>query len=391
MPESQALAEPASAGIHEPMLCLLLLACAADTAPKPADSGSAGSTAPAEPAPAWSAPDALGPYAVGTHTDTVDSPDGPLTVEVWYPASPAADAVPSAYGDLSVAQSAFRDAPPDRRGAPYPVVAFSHGFGGVRYQSAFLTEYLASHGLVVVAVDHPGHTLFDLDPDRTAEIAVQRPGQVAAAVSGLDGLAEPYDGLGDTARYAVVGHSFGAFTALVVGGGRLDPARAADHCATTPTPGCGFIDGLALAGADQAAPDPRAVVTVALAPGGHFAFVDGPEGLAAVRRPLLIAGSADADLPYDSEARPVFDELGPEGRLATLVDGGHWAFTDLCLVTTGLLDCIGPPDWMDPERVRALTQGMVTAQVRAFLIDSEADLPWTEGAAWAGDDVTWEP
>jgi hypothetical protein len=103
---------------------------------------------------------------------------------------------------------------------------------------------------------------------------------------------------------------------------------------------------------------------------------------------LLIAGSADADLPYEREARPVWDELASPRRLATLHDAGHWAFTDLCLVTTGLLDCMGPPEWMDSARVRQLTTTLTTAHIRRFLLDEEADIPWTLDPE--ATDITWE-
>lgn len=36
----------------------------------------------------------------------------------------------------------------------WPVIIFSHGFGGCAKQSAFLTSYLADHGYIVIAPDH---------------------------------------------------------------------------------------------------------------------------------------------------------------------------------------------------------------------------------------------
>src|SRR5688572_17961570 len=91
--------------------------------------------------PAPRAADAVGPYAVGATTlEFTDARGVSLTVEVWYPADPDPGMVPTGYGVLSVVRNAYRDPPPDRRGAPYPLVAFSHGYGGIRYQSTFLTE-----------------------------------------------------------------------------------------------------------------------------------------------------------------------------------------------------------------------------------------------------------
>lgn len=44
---------------------------------------------------------------------------------------------------------------PKERG-PRPVVIFSHGLGGSREGSEFLLSYLAAHGYVAVAIQHPG-------------------------------------------------------------------------------------------------------------------------------------------------------------------------------------------------------------------------------------------
>jgi predicted dienelactone hydrolase len=61
----------------------------------------------------------------------------------------------------------------------WPVIVFSHGFGGIRFQSYFLTERLATHGFIVIAPDHPGNTLVDFaqlgDDAAQAQSAIDRP------------------------------------------------------------------------------------------------------------------------------------------------------------------------------------------------------------------------
>ena len=47
------------------------------------------------------------------------------------------------------------DAPIATNGGPFVVLLFNHRWGGLRTQDTFLTEDLASHGYVVVAIDHP--------------------------------------------------------------------------------------------------------------------------------------------------------------------------------------------------------------------------------------------
>lgn len=115
---------------------------------------------------------------VGVRTETWND----LTLEVWYPApdSVAGEAtepvdfyahIPGevearvgAFSFPAVDSGAVRDAPLRWPEAPYPVLVFSHGFGGVREQSVSLTTHLASRGYVVVATDHVGRRMEDLLP-----------------------------------------------------------------------------------------------------------------------------------------------------------------------------------------------------------------------------------
>ncbi len=139
------------------------------------------------PAGPDAAPDASdwGPFPVGVTTlyltDTErtleDGSPRVVPVEVWYPAATSqgalrsyavADFVPEERLKLEdidpdtlpwLTSSSLDEAGPDTAHGPYPLVVFSHGNGGMRLQSLFFTEYLASHGYVVAAPDHMGNTL----------------------------------------------------------------------------------------------------------------------------------------------------------------------------------------------------------------------------------------
>lgn len=342
-------------------------------------------------APAPVAADAPGPYRVGATTLVVPRDDlGPLTVEVWYPAAPPADSAPGRYTAdvLGIDGGAYRDAPVRGVGGPYPVVAFSHGFGGVRWQSAFLCERLASHGFVVVAPDHDGSTLTTLRPQEAADVAVRRPTDIADAV---DALADPgVAGLVVDARaYAMIGHSFGAWTALAVAGGRLDLDGFEAACAAGAGPACAFFDGQTFdrdAATRWAVADPRATVAVMLAPGGWYAFGRDGSGLRTVATPLVIGGTRDGDLPYAREIRPTYDALGAPKVLATLEGAGHWGFTDLC----GLLpveDCAGAAGgFLDPADTRRITQTLAVAWVRTRLSTVPDGMRVASDAAWLDAD-----
>lgn len=126
------------------------------------------------------------------------------------------------------------------RAGQWPVVIFSHGAGGVRFQSVFLTDYLASHGYVVVAPDHEGDAtvteiegeIVTVDPtlDNFVESALKRPRDVQFIIDEL----EKYNASGEhflrghlqlSVGVGLTGHSFGSFTSITTAG--LDPRIAA--------------------------------------------------------------------------------------------------------------------------------------------------------------------
>lgn len=371
------------------LTALLLLAACNPAVEEPAP-------LPARDAP--TSPDAPGPYAVGTTTHTFTDARGvELTVEIWYPALPETDAAPSDYGQLSLARNAYRDAAPDLRDEPFPLVAFSHGYGGIRYQSTFLTEHLASHGFVVVAPDHPHNTLFDLDADLTDQVALARPGDITAAVDEVARLAvdDPrFAELVDAAQFAMVGHSFGGWTTLAVSGGLVDLDATTAHCEEEPTASCRFLDLSGSPDTSSTQPDPRVATMVSLAPGGAYTFAAG--SLHSAPSPMVIGGGLDGDMPYDTEIRPAFDALGPGATMVTYARSGHWAFTDLCDLLDVLEDCQGEPEgYMEPLAIQQLTNTLVTAHLQRHLLATSAATdvsdPWLSPSTWdAEDDVTLE-
>ena len=357
-----------------------------------------------EPTPAplpYNDPAELGPYGVGARSFTwFDGRDKLLTAELWYPADVEPGSEGDDYGPISRTGIAHRDAEPDLRGAPWPLVAFSHGFGGVRYQSTLLTEHLASHGFVVVAVDHPRNTLFDLDEDAGAQVASERPADVSASVDrvhevaangwfGLRDLVDPEAGFG------MLGHSFGGWTTMAVAGGLIDPAHAASWCAEHDDPACGFLGDIGdVDDAGQARPDPRVVASVALAPGAWYTF--GPEGPGDIATPLILGGDRDGDMPYDEEILPLYEHISsPDKALLTLHGAGHWGFTDLCttLQVDAFDDCQGAEGgFLDPEISAAITNEATTAWFQVHLAGEERAAGSIDPARWAEHaDATWIP
>lgn len=355
----------------------ILLACAG---PQDIDTGAG--------PPTFYAPDAPGPFIAGTEeaefTDGLD-----YTVQVWFPASTASDD-PYRYDDF-IEGTARDDGVPDCA-APRPVLVFSHGNVGVRYQSIFLTEHLATHGWVVVAPDHPGNTFFD-DSASLAELLLRRPVDAVAAFDWLVDVAAAPGGLLEgcvdpDAGYAMGGHSFGGYTSLVVAGATLDAPASADWCAAHPNDWLcdDFAEVMAEVGQTQLhLGDARVWAAVPMAPAGYEVLVG---GLADIAVPtMMLGGSLDTLTPMDGQVTPLYAGLAVEPRfLGELEGAGHFTFSDACALLPTFEDCA--PPYLDPSVAHPIIATATTAflqwvqgeeQAAAWLPDpDEALWTWTE-------------
>lgn len=294
-------------------LAALLAGCAADDGPSDDASGGGSDSGSAAVTADYAAP---GPATPGTFESTLSGSTGAtLTVQAWYPAEDS-DAAPITY-DSAYQGGAIQGATPACDG-PRPVLVFSHGNGGVRWQSPFFTEHLASHGWVVAAPDHLGNTLFDMGTVDYNEIILRRPLDVQDTfdwvVAQSDDPNSPLYGCVDAAAgYAVAGHSFGGFTTYATAGAPFD------HPET---------------GATEDRGDDRVWAALAMAPWDVFGIL-GP-GNANITVPVMtLGGTRDATTPW-SMISGLHDQLTVTPRyLGEFPDAGHYSFAPVsCLLYT---------------------------------------------------------
>jgi predicted dienelactone hydrolase len=311
--------------------------------------------------------DVLAPDAAKGSAPLVDRA---LTVELWYPARPAAaDArvvykaslpsePPAPAAHFSIPGIAVRDAPPVGRG--HPLVIVSHGYSNDPNAMIWLTENLASKGYVVAAIAHDDPPI--TDRTRFAQPLMRRPLDIAFVAQTLQRtLAD--DDLVDPTRTALVGYSMGGYGVLTAAGATLDP----DGGAIKRVPGnlmLPFARGGAMSGS-LLVKGLRAVVAISPAGAGTFASW-GTEGVRAITAPLLlIAGDDDRTVDYKTGARAIFDAAsGAHRYLLTFKGGGHAIGLDP--VPDAMRDKLWDQDWFeDPvwrkDRINAINAHFITA------------------------------
>ena len=288
-------------------------------------------------------PDKAGPFVVGVKTITVidtkrktnEFPEGrPLVIDIWYPAVPPKEGTPKDAYDVSkdsppatqevikqtgiaipnLAQEAYRDAELYRKGGPYPLILYSHGSGGIRFQSVFQCPHLASHGYIVVSPDHVNNTLYDILAGKDArdsgillQSADDRPKDMVFVYEEMkrrnQDAQDTFSGMIKPEQVGITGHSFGGFTSI------LTPRDLPELKVSIPqAPFTSLFTGLGV--------QPRHLKDLPI---------------------MVLAAKKDLTLDYGDEQRGFYEKMiegewfGAAPRyLVTLERGGHFTYSNIC-------------------------------------------------------------
>ena len=309
----------------------------------------------------WSNASIAKPSVVGETHRTASQPSAAvrdaqhssdLRITVWYPAKAGSVAKALDIGPVehpvfhvgSVATDApFANEPPGKR---HPVILLSHGFGGTARVMGWFGIELAAEGYVVIAVDHPGNNGIDEMTVAGATLWWERAEDLKRA---FDFVANDPE-LGphiDKTRVGAAGFSAGGFTALVLGGARVNQAQYLEFCHSHPDDGvCRPQVEFSVTEADfnRILQDPAVAAIVAHASDDHSlpavkaVFAMAPalvqaltvESLRAIKKPVsIVAGDADTVAPPETNAR-VAAKMIPGAHLQMLPGAGHYAFLSTC-------------------------------------------------------------
>jgi predicted dienelactone hydrolase len=304
---------------------------------------------------------AQGSHAVGYRVFSTTGVQGqPLTVRAWYPAVGATAetatityTAPNKFGEqitpgeeITSVGRALADGRPDTTGGPYPLVVFSHGFALSPIDYGTLVEHYASQGYVVLAPEH--NESFDGSLTGFWEELIDRPVDISRTIDHAEQLSrsgEPLAGMIDLDDVAVVGHSYGGYTALAAAGAQFDFAAYKDRCAAlaaddprnffcAPLPN--ESDMAMRAGLDEVPSglwpsfgDPRITAAISLA---GDAYLFDQRGLAELEVPVMaMGGTIDEGTPYTWGAKLTYDHAGSTNKtLVSFPGAGHFLFLDPC-------------------------------------------------------------
>jgi predicted dienelactone hydrolase len=304
---------------------------------------------------------AQGSHAVGYRVFSTTGAQGqPLTVRAWYPAVGATAetatityTAPNKFGEqitpgeeITSVGRALADGRPDTTGGPYPLVVFSHGFALSPIVYGTLVEHYASQGYVVLAPEH--NESFDGSLTGFWKELIDRPVDIRRTIDHAEQLSrsgEPLAGMIDLDDVAVVGHSYGGYTALAAAGAQFDFAAYKDRCAAlaaddprnffcAPLPN--ESDMAMRAGLDEVPSglwpsfgDPRITAAISLA---GDAYLFDQRGLAELEVPVMaMGGTIDEGTPYTWGAKLTYDHAGSTNKtLVSFPGAGHFLFLDPC-------------------------------------------------------------
>ena len=366
----------------------------------------AGVTAPSHisATPSQALAGTAGPYPVGvtttllvdhSRTDALTKEPRSLVTEIWYPASDDSRSLPSTRFsqfmpggvspmlgamlksvykltveqiDANFTNVAVRDA--RVRDGKFPVIFFSHGNQGFRFQNTFWCDFLASHGYVVVSADHTGNAAIAIingkailfNGNERQHSAEDRPKDLSFLLTQMTvwnaGGDSRFSKKLDLTKPVATGMSFGSFTAI----------KAADL-------------------------DPRfqAVIAMAYAPAeGHTNTVPS----------LFMIGEEDVTIgAKGNEAiRANFNAHKGPAYLLTLKRGGHYSFTDMFKLNPNFGDGVGTGKQRETGKPYTFTPTeaawqMINSYSLAFLnlyVRGNSDTsPILARAAWP-EEMAWQ-
>jgi predicted dienelactone hydrolase len=351
-----------------------------------------------------------GSYSVGVKTIQATNPqqlsakdyrsleDRTLTLEVWYPGDTKETDIQATYENVTRTHKAFsvqgysvRDAKINQE-KNYPLVVLSHGYTGYRTIMFYLGEHLASHGYVVVGIDHTDSTTSDVDfenspfagfPSTLINRARDQQFVLDYFTSAEFDLAKAVD----TDNASVIGYSMGGFGAVNTVGGCYNFNQQGLQALGFPKPAAkALVPVFNICNAGQEQVDSRWKAMVAYAPWGQEQNL---HQSAAIQVPsLYITGNMDDISGYEQGVKKLFEESGAKDSFMLVYENARHNIAphpapEIAYAADADLGHYYEPTWSS-ETLNRINQHMTLAFLDCYVkkqISSCGYLPKRESAA----------
>jgi predicted dienelactone hydrolase len=271
-----------------------------------------------------------------------------------------------------------------------PLVVIAPGFEANRTFLAYLARHLASHGLVVAAIEHPYTTTRSALPTNLEQLLpasefVDRPQDIRFLLDELARLnqaSEAWRGKLNTEQVSIIGHSLGGYAALALAGAELDLEELRRVCRDKNPLQRAPADWLQCAATGLPEKrlnlrDRRIAQVIALNPVVGSLF--GEKGLRQVETPVLMLAATDDTLtPVLSHQLQPFTQLRQPKWLLTAIGGTHLSVGDPGTVTGAMTQgtLVKERRGEDVEPLRRLLQGVSLALIKQLTPEAATYQPY---------------
>lgn len=239
---------------------------------------------------------------------------------VWSPC--ALVPVDTKIGPFSI--HAVRDCPIE--GNKLPLIIVSHGYAGSALSHHDTATELANAGFLVVALNHPGDSAFDLSRGGDLSALLERPLDISRLLDYLLGGFSETSKI-DPEKIGMFGFSRGGYTALVVAGANPDFYNAKLPCPDPEAPLCQQIKNRE-ASHLTVAHDGRVKAFVVADPLNAF---PGPNTLKNIRSPLQLWASEQGGEGVSLQSViAIKDNLPVKPDFRLVANAAHYAFLAPC-------------------------------------------------------------
>lgn len=275
-------------------------------------------------------------YHSGFQELKLDDDTRPLLMVIWYPTLDQAPTEKIGANTIFEGEDAIINASIIE--GTHPLIIISHGVGGSWQNQAWLASALSKRGYIVVSPNHPGTSVGNMNR-LIAQNMLERPNDISRVTNYILANSKFSDHF-NINNIAVIGHSYGGWTAMEIIGGQFSNKLFTDACLIHPYSASCHIYNQQMQGLsansdylklDKKRQDPRIKAAIVL--DVSFAYGFTPTSLKKINIPTLIisALSEKQNSADESESRYLINYLPPKTTQYIVIDGAsHFSFIGVC-------------------------------------------------------------